>query len=190
MPILLVPGNHDGPSGLHEYARRSSPFAGWDISNRVVEVAGTRFLGLDTCVENLTQGALGPDAVALVEREVAQQGDCRLVVVMHHPPLLLGLDTFDGFSQISRGDEVIRILKSASQDIVVLSGHVHRPYTAREGNVTCFVAGSMTAPYDSPLPFGDHPIRPAPPQDFYFIHDIGTRWPACGNAATGARPCR
>lgn len=173
LPIVVVPGNHDGPSGMYAHVRQSAVLASWDISNRVVEIGGARVLGLDTCAEKLTQGVLDAEAISLVEQEVARKSDRRLIVVMHHPPLFLGLETFDGFSQIAHRDEFLRAMKSSSQDIIVLSGHVHRPYSAREGAVSCFVAGSMAAPYDSPLPFGDHPIRPAPPQDFYFIHDIG-----------------
>jgi 3',5'-cyclic AMP phosphodiesterase CpdA len=172
LPVVVVPGNHDGPSGMREYLRTSPVLAGWDISNRVIEIGGTRILGLDTCIDNLTQGALDAEAIALTEEELARTCDSRLIVVMHHPPLILGLETFDGFCRIARGDDLLGILGAADRDILVLSGHVHRPYTARAGNLSCFVAGSMIAPYDSHLPFGDHPIRPAPPQDFYFIHDI------------------
>lgn len=172
LPIVVVPGNHDGPSGMLDYVQQSSVLANWDISNRAVEIGGVRFLGLNTCVDNLTQGAIDADALTLVEAEIARQSDARLIVVMHHPPLLLGLDTFDGFCEIERGGELLRLLTTADQDILVLSGHVHRPFMARKGNLTCFVAGSMIAPYDSALPFGDDPIRPAALQDFYYIHDI------------------
>lgn len=173
LPVVVVPGNHDGPSGMHTYLQQSPVLSGWDITGRVVEIGGTRFLGLDTCIENVTQGAVSADALALVEGEIARADAGPLVLVMHHPPLLLGLETFDGFSQIDRGAELLAVLQSAGRETVVLSGHVHRPFTARQGRVSCFVAGSMIAPYDSALPFGDDPIRPVALQDFYFIHDLG-----------------
>lgn len=172
LPIAVVPGNHDGPSGMHDYVRQSPILAGWDITNNLTEVGGVRFLGLDTCVENLTSGALERNAISFVENEIRRDSGSPLVVVMHHPPLALGLKIFDGFCEIEGGDELLRVLTSTSNEIKVLSGHVHRPYSARLGNVSCFVAGSMIAPYDSALPFGDDPIRPAPLQDFYFVHDI------------------
>lgn len=172
IPIVVVPGNHDGPTAMRNYARQSSFLAHWDISKRAVEIGGMRLLGLDTCLENLTSGALGVDALALVETEIARQSEAPLILVMHHPPLLLGLKTFDGFCELDRGDELLRILKKTKKDILILSGHVHRPYSARKWNLSCHVAGSMVAPYDSALPFGDDPIRPAALQDFYFIHEI------------------
>jgi 3',5'-cyclic AMP phosphodiesterase CpdA len=173
LPIAVVPGNHDGPLGMRNYARQSSVLAGWDISNRIVEIAGTNLLGLDTCVENMIQGAVSSNEIAMVGDEIARESNRRLIVVMHHPPLLLGLETFDGFCQIKGGSKLLDVLVSGGRETLVLSGHVHRPYAAREGKLSCFVAGSMIAPYDSPLPFGDQPIRSAPLQDFYFIHDIG-----------------
>ncbi len=172
-PVVVVPGNHDGPAGLRAHCRTSPVLADWTITNRVVEVGGLRFLGLDTCIEGATEGALDPDGLALLEAEVARATDSRLVVVMHHPPLVLGLAQFDGFCRLEGRDRFLGIMGAARGQVIVLSGHVHRPYTATEGNIACFVAGSMVAPYDAALPFGDRPIRPAALQDFYFVHDIG-----------------
>lgn len=174
LPVVIVPGNHDGPAGFHGYAQTSRTFAGWNITNRTVDIAEFRFLGLDTCIERTTEGALDDAGLALVEQELARDSDSRLVIVMHHPPLVLGLAQFDGFCRLENGERLLQMLQSASSPTIVLSGHVHRPYTARQGNISCFVAGSMIAPYDSPLPFGETPIRPAEMQDFYYIHDLGT----------------
>lgn len=172
VPLLVVPGNHDGPAGMHDYMSRSPVLGGWNLTNRVAEIGGIRFLGLDTNLEGRTDGALDDAALDCMKREVRRDSDRRLVVVMHHPPLLLGLAQFDGFCRIERGAELLAILKARGAETLVLSGHVHRPYTAREGNITCHVAGSLIAPYDSALPFGTDPIRPAALQDFYFIHDF------------------
>lgn len=172
VPVVVVPGNHDGPAGMHAYNETSALFADWNITNRVVEVAGIRVLGLDTCIEATTEGALDDEGLALLEREVLRESGSRLVVVMHHPPLVLGLKRFDGFCQIEGRGRFLEIMRAAREQVIVLSGHVHRPYTASEARIACFVAGSMVAPYDSALPFGDLPIRPTALQDFYYIHDI------------------
>lgn len=172
LPVLVVPGNHDGPSGMIDYLRHATTLADWDLSNRAVRIGAFKFIGLNTSVDGLTEGALDDAALAFVERHVAQDRDRQLAIVMHHPPLLLGLDQFDGFCQIENGADFLRILAGAGRETLVFSGHVHRPYTARNGNVACYVAGSMIAPYDSAHPFGADPIRPAALQDFYFIHDI------------------
>jgi len=172
LPILIVPGNHDGPAGMHSYCASSEVFASWDITNRVAEVAGVRFLGLDTCIEAVTEGALDDEGLALVANEIAQGAGSPVVIVMHHPPLVLGLERFDGFCRLEGRERLMDILGAAQDRVIVLSGHVHRPYTAVEGNISCHVAGCMTAPYDSVLPFGDQPIRPTTLQDFYFVHDL------------------
>lgn len=172
VPVAIVPGNHDGPTGMHAFGRTSRIFAEWHITNRVVEVAGVRLLGLDTCIEATTEGALDEEGLVLLEQEVARKSGGRLVVVMHHPPLVLGLKRFDGFCQLEGRERFMEVMGTAHEQVIVLSGHVHRPYVASEGQVSCYVAGSMVAPYDSALPFGDLPIRPAALQDFYYIHDI------------------
>lgn len=172
LPVVTVPGNHDGPAGMRAYSASSKRFCDWNITNRVIEFGGSRFLGLDTCIEATTEGEIGEAGLDLLEAEVAQQASSQLVVVMHHPPLLLGLKTFDSFCQLKGRERLLEILSAAQQQVIVLSGHVHRPYSVLKCNVACFVAGSMAAPYDSELPFGDLPIRPATLQDFYYIHDI------------------
>ncbi|MXQ09853.1 hypothetical protein GQ651_18560 [Alphaproteobacteria bacterium GH1-50] len=172
LPLITIPGNHDGPAGMHAYTATSDRFAGWHITNRVVEHGALRFLGLDSCLQDTTEGALDQDALDILEAEVTRRDAPPLVIVMHHPPLLLGLKRFDGFCELEGHDRLMGILRAADAPITVLSGHVHRPYTVQEGRITCHVAGSMVAPYDSPLPFGDSPIRPTTPQDFYYIHDI------------------
>lgn len=173
LPVVVVPGNHDGPKGMHAYGRASKVFDAWNITNRVVDVAGVRILGLDTCMEAATEGALDDEGLALLEHELTRATESRLVVVMHHPPLVLGLKQFDRFCRLDGSERFLAIMRRAREETIVLSGHVHRPYTAREGRIACFVAGSMAAPYDSALPFGDMPIRPTALQDFYYIHDIG-----------------
>ena len=175
LPVVVVPGNHDGPQGMRAYGASSKVLAGWDITNRVAEFGGMRFLGLDTCIEGVTEGALDQEGLALVADEVARETESRLVIVMHHPPLVLGLERFDGFCRLEGRERFMEILGTAREQVIVLSGHVHRPYSATEGNIACYVAGSMVAPYDSALPFGDLPIRPTTLQDFYCVHDFGPR---------------
>jgi len=60
VPIFIIPGNHDGPAAYHGHKSRSGFFERADITGRVVKVGGVRVLGLDTCVEAHTTGALGP----------------------------------------------------------------------------------------------------------------------------------
>jgi len=172
LPVVVVPGNHDGPAGMADHVARSPDLAEWDLTNRVVEIGNARILGLNTAVEGRIDGALDRQALDLVARESRRDSDAQLVIVMHHPPLPIGLAQYDAFSRIEGGDACIDILAASGRRTQVLSGHVHRPYTAQAGDVVCHVAGSMIAPYDSALPFGTDPIRPAALQDFYFVHDF------------------
>ena len=78
---------------------------------------------MNTSVEGLTQGALDDEALSLVDEQIRCASDKRLVLVMHHPPLVLGLQQFDGFCKIERGDELLNIIAASAQEIIVLSGH-------------------------------------------------------------------
>ncbi|MDJ0992311.1 MAG: metallophosphoesterase [Dinoroseobacter sp.] len=172
LPLAVVPGNHDGPGEMRAYGASSEVFSNWDITNRVVEIGGVRFLGLDTCIQGAIEGAISHSGLELLEQEVARKTSSRLAVVMHHPPLVLGLAQFDSFCQLGERQRFLDIAANAEEQVIVISGHVHRPYFAQQGNIACFVAGSMAAPYDAALPFGDVPIRPMPLQDFYYVHHI------------------
>ena len=72
LPVVIVPGNHDGPAGILDYVASSLLFADWHLTNRLIEIGGIRFLGLNTSVEALTQGALDDEALSLVERADTQ----------------------------------------------------------------------------------------------------------------------
>ena len=172
LPIIVVPGNHDGPAGMLDYMASSTLLGNWDVTNRLVEIEGVRFFGLNTNIEGLVSGALDDESLSMVEQQIRRTTAQRLVIVMHHPPLVLGLKQFDDFAYMDRGDEFSKITAAAENGVIVLSGHVHRPYSVRDGQLSCFVAGSMIAPYDSRNPFGTDPLRPAALQDFYYIHDI------------------
>ena len=147
LSIVLVPGNHDGPAGIRSYAASSPQLADWHLTNRLTEIGGVRFLGLNTSVEGLTQGALDDETLSLVDEQIRCASDKRLVLVVHHPPLVLGLQQFDGFCKIERGDELLNIIAASAQEIIVLSGHVHRPYSARHGHLdarSCTPAASVS----------------------------------------------
>ena len=72
LPIAVVLGNHDGPAGIRSYAASSPQLADWHLTNRLMEIGGVRFLGLNISVEGLTQGALNDEALSLVDEQILQ----------------------------------------------------------------------------------------------------------------------
>jgi 3',5'-cyclic AMP phosphodiesterase CpdA len=172
LPMVTVPGNHDGPSGYHAHKTGSGLFAGWDISERVVEIGALRLLGIDTCVEGATTGAIPEASLTHLEQELGTAGP-PLVVVMHHPPFLPGLREFDEISALEGTERFAALLRGAAVPPTVLCGHVHRPYVAVHAGAVCFVGGSPARTFGASLPFGAGPIRPSPEPFSYAVHRIG-----------------
>ncbi len=171
LPVVTIPGNHDGPAAYVQEASRAF-LANCDITGRAVEMGEILVLGLNTCLENKTIGAISQEDTDLVANKLAMPGAKRAVVVMHHPPFPPGLRDFDEIAELLGAPEFATQLASASNPPVILSGHVHRAYQARYNGVTCFVAGSPAMPFTSDLPFGNSPIRPSIEECRYFVHSL------------------
>ncbi len=170
-PIFAVPGNHDGPSAYYTEASKGR-LAHSDISGRMVDLGGARLLGIDTCVEGETAGALEKGDLEVVAGALGSAGASQLIIVMHHPPFSPGLQEFDEIARLEGADCLARLLDSAGAAPIILCGHVHRAYQARWHGASCFVAGSPALPFTSALPFGNTPIFPANEASCYFVHSI------------------
>lgn len=171
-PVFVVPGNHDGPSAFFQCKADRGFLSQSDISGRVVDLGDVRLLGLNTCVENETTGAIAAIELDVLERELELGGGSQLVVVMHHPPFDPGLREFDEIAHLDGSAELGRLLQGSNTSPIILCGHVHRPYYARWHGAACFVAGSPAAPFTADLPFGNTPIYPSDAQYFYFVHSL------------------
>jgi len=169
LPVLAIPGNHDGPAAYLQQAQ-GGYLADCDITGRVVEIGAIRLLGLNTCLEKKTMGAISREDFDFVARELAQDSAARPVIVMHHPPFPPGLREFDDIAGQDGASEFSTLVTGAATPPIILAGHVHRAYQARRKRVTCFVAGSPAMPFASDLPFGDSPIRPSQEECRYFVH--------------------
>jgi 3',5'-cyclic AMP phosphodiesterase CpdA len=171
--MFLIPGNHDGPAAFHT-CKRDLPFLGEsDITGRVVELGGLRIVGVDTCIEGKTTGALTPGDFSLLKRELASGAPAPLIVVMHHAPFPTGSHAFDDISRLEGSADLAAVLHETGATPIILCGHIHRPYSATWNGAACFIAGSPAAPFTSELPFGASPIHPAKEQYTYFLHALG-----------------
>lgn len=171
LPVFVIPGNHDGP-GAYLREAGSGFLAECDITGRAVELGDVRLLGLNTCIENKTTGAISGEDFELVARELATDSTARPIIVMHHPPVAPGLRDFDEIAGLEGAAAFVEMLGGAAVPTVILSGHVHRAYQAHERGTACFVAGSPAMPYTSELPFGNSPIRPSGEACRYFVHSL------------------
>jgi Icc protein len=156
-PAAVLPGNHDV---------REAFVAGLGIGTRlVVEVAGSRFVMLDSLVDadatgRRDEGRLGPDQLAWLDSVLAD-GDRPAYVCLHHPPTTIGLELMDPIRLVD-GDALADVLGRHPHVVATLVGHAHtmaattyagRPLLIGGGVVSTVTADAEALPtlwYDAP----------------------------------------
>ncbi|WP_299051287.1 calcineurin-like phosphoesterase family protein [uncultured Nocardioides sp.] len=161
-PARALPGNHDldydSPSAEHNFDTYRSEFGPTHYS---YDVGRAHVVALQT-VEYPTQtppamssyrGAIDPEQLAWLRRDLARVPEDRLVVLAGHIPLL---ETYYSPSHQIRGlAKLYRLLEGRT--VVSVSGHTHMIENLREGDL---LAGWKDVLGDDGLPF-DHLVAGA-----------------------------
>jgi 3',5'-cyclic AMP phosphodiesterase CpdA len=162
-PLAVCPGNHDV---------RDAFVAGLGIGSRTVEeVAGVRFVMLDSLVDadetgRVDPGRLGDDQLAWLDARLAE--DARATYVcLHHPPTTIHLGLMDPIRLLD-GDALAAVLARHPHVVATLVGHAHtmcattfagRPLLIGGGGVSTVTADAEAQPtlwYDAPPSFALH----------------------------------
>jgi Icc protein len=162
-PLAVCPGNHDV---------RAAFVAGLHVPSRtVVEVAGVRFVMLDSLIDadetgRVDPGRLGDDQLAWLGERLAE--DARpTYVCLHHPPTTIGLELMDPIRLVD-GDALAAVLARHPHVVATLVGHAHtmgattfagRPLLIGGGVVSTVTADAEPPPtlwYDAPPSFALH----------------------------------
>jgi 3',5'-cyclic AMP phosphodiesterase CpdA len=126
MPCHLLPGNHDSrPALLQQFP--DLPVAGGGFLQAALATPAGRFLLLDTVTAGAPWGCYCATRQAWLAEQLAASGDEALWLVMHHPPLALGIPSMDQF--MLRDGEALwsRLAPHRSRIRHLFFGHVHRP---------------------------------------------------------------
>jgi Icc protein len=151
-PVFCLPGNHDDPK-LMRRLLRNPPF----------QVCGRASLGewtlilLNTFLPGEDAGALGPQRLEALRRNLVEDSGRYVLVCMHHQPLPMGSTWLDGVG-LRDATEFLQLIEQYERVRAVLWGHVHQASDRRRGGIrflstpsTCsqFLPGSEFFALDS-----------------------------------------
>jgi 3',5'-cyclic AMP phosphodiesterase CpdA len=138
VPVTLEVGNHDIPYYWDPLRRLVAPYTRYAAVEKMIErplhIAGVTIVPLKTTARaqlrwDWSKGRVShnslKNAMALIERARAQEGQGGLILVAAHHPLIEGPTT--GTARTRHGDAALTALAAAGAD-AVLSGHVHDPF--------------------------------------------------------------
>jgi len=176
LPVLMLPGNHDvtGPlrAGLTSYV--DSPGDGHPV-HQVREVAGARFVLVDSTVPGEDHGLLSDESLAWLDGVLREPFDGPVFVAMHHPPLELHHPVMDQWMLYSR-DRLEAVLVD-KQVTAILTGHVHNPIvTTFAGHQVLGAPGirsTIPLPFEAPTPGGGLVDATAHPGLALHVHTPG-----------------
>jgi 3',5'-cyclic AMP phosphodiesterase CpdA len=144
VPVLLALGNHDRRRAFRSvflggHAAGAPEEQPWYHSR---EVAGVRFVVLDSCLPGRVHGWLGDTQLAWLEAELEQPAPLGHVVVIHHPAVPRGVPRPDDYLLLDR--DAFGAVLDRYRPLAVLCGHSHVATAAVFGG-TLHVAAPATA---------------------------------------------
>ncbi|MET7283931.1 metallophosphoesterase [Kribbella sp. NPDC005582] len=154
VPVLVLPGNHDvsaplraGLAGFVDAAGDGHPV------HQVRDVAGARFVLVDSTVPDEDHGLLSKESLAWLDGVLREPFDGPIFVAMHHPPLVMHHPVMDQWLLFEQ--PALEAVLAGKPITAILTGHVHNPVaTTFAGHPVLGAPGIRST---VPLPF-----EPAP----------------------------
>jgi 3',5'-cyclic AMP phosphodiesterase CpdA len=168
MPVYLIPGNHDRREGIK--ARLGHLPLGDDpvFIHYVVDDFPLRLVMLDSIVPEQGHGEFCAARLAYLDRVLSAAPSKPTLVVLHHPPVLIGIAHMDTVS-LRNPEALEAIIQRHPQVERILCGHAHRPIIARFGGSLVQVAPSVAHQVSLDLrPDGPATFNLEPPA--YLLH--------------------
>jgi 3',5'-cyclic AMP phosphodiesterase CpdA len=174
LPVLVLPGNHDVRpafrSGLDAYV--DAVGGDDDPVHQVRDVAGVRFVLLDTTVPGEDHGLLSADSLDWLDGVLAEPVDGPVFVAFHHPPVGLQHPKLDQWLLQAPG-QFAAILRRHPVT-ALLSGHLHNGVSTTYAGLPLLLApgirSTVPLPFEPPTPGGGLVDDTAPPGLALHIH--------------------
>jgi len=141
MPIFVVPGNHDKRDSMRAAFQDTVPFGSGAYLNYEAQVDNLRILALDTLVDGKVHGGLDQLQLDWLAGKLATQHSGPTIIAMHHPPFPSGITKLDEMGLQDGQEALARLVAAYDAQLLILAGHIHRPFQAIWQGAFCQVGG-------------------------------------------------
>ena len=123
-PVWPIPGNHDVRDNFIDCFPDLGLADGF--VQYEVDTSALRLLFLDTLEEGRHGGAFCAMRAAWLKARLAEKPDKPVVIVMHHPPVAVGIDWMDTYAEDPWVKTFGDAIADGKQIVGILCGHIHR----------------------------------------------------------------
>ncbi|HHC29831.1 MAG TPA: phosphodiesterase [Rhodobacterales bacterium] len=142
-PYYMVPGNHDNRQALWDAfggtacPTRENGFLNFALTDHPVQI-----IGLDSTTPGKPGGAICPNRAAWLRARLIEADGAPVVIVLHHPPLRLGVPEtdVDGFANAADLGAIVEEFPNIER---LLCGHIHLETHSRWHGSVVTTAPSM-----------------------------------------------
>jgi 3',5'-cyclic-AMP phosphodiesterase len=142
-PVWPCIGNHDDRGTFRQFfpdVPTSDGFVQYEV-----DLGALRLIVLDTLEEGRHGGAFCDVRAAWLEARLAEQTDRPTIIVMHHPPVEVGIDWMNTHPEEPWVARLTQAIAGKVQVKAVICGHLHRAIVAPWNGTTVVICPS-TAP--------------------------------------------
>ncbi len=123
-PLFALPGNHDARGPLREAF--GIPGDGEERIDYSAELGPLRLVVLDSTVPGEVAGAIGAEALAWLDAELAAAPGLPTVLALHHPPLATGIPAWDAINVGAAERAALgKVVGRHPQVRAIVGGHLH-----------------------------------------------------------------
>ena len=145
-PVHVMVGNHDNRDNLlASFPKRPTidGIPGKRYAQYALDVKGLRILCLDTLQHGRHGGAFCETRADWLSAELAAHPETPTLIVMHHPPVIAGIDWMDPRPHEAWLKRFGAAIDGHDQIIGIACGHLHRPIASAFGHIPVTVTPAV-----------------------------------------------